>query len=316
MPPQKSAADKIADVDSENRLFAERRRLKAQAEDLASGKTTLTDQLSPEARNKLHYAWIHLTNHRAFYQSYDQLESYIAHRTLEDNAFPLKPDMMAPQNRTATNDQLLSLIEVEHDVLSVVAADPSFGNAPYPGLSAEWIAVVEAAPESFRTRVNKILEDHTVKFYLQQNSELAPVDSQEMHNEVVAPTLHLLHSQPQFAAAEAAYQKALAELRVRDAGDAITDAGVALQEVLTALGCEGNALGDLFKSARKTGLLKGKDTPLTEAIGRTGDWVAAMRNQGEAHKGNPEVDMPDAWMVVHVVGALIRRLSEAGGAET
>ena len=89
----------------------------------------------------------------------------------------------------------------------MVAADPSFGNAPYPGLSAEWIAVVEAAPENFRTRVNKILEDHIVKFYLQQNSELAPVDSQEMHNEVVAPTLHLLHSQPQFADAEAASRK-------------------------------------------------------------------------------------------------------------
>ena len=72
-------------------------------------------------------------------------------------------------------------------------------------------------------------------------------------------------------------------------------------------------LGDLLKSARKIGLLKGKDTPLTEAIGRTVDWVAAMRNQGEAHKGNPDVDMSDAWMVVHVVGALIRRLSDAAG---
>ena len=102
-------------MDSENRLFAERRRLKGQAEDLASGKTALTDQLSPEARNKLRYAWIHLTNHRAFYRSHNQLKSYIAHRTLEDLAFPLKPDMMAPPSRSATNDQLLSLIEVEHE---------------------------------------------------------------------------------------------------------------------------------------------------------------------------------------------------------
>ena len=183
-------------------------------------------------------------------------------------------------------------------------------------MSAEMYETIESAPERFRQEVNRIFLAHIVGFHLHQNSHLVPIDSHEMHTAVVEPTLYLLHSQPQFAAAEAAYQKALAELRVRDAGDAITDAGVALQEVLTALGCEGNALGDLLKSARKIGLIQGKDTPLTETIGRTVDWVASMRNQGEAHKGNPEVGMPDAWMVVHVVGALIRRLSEAGGAET
>ena len=86
----------------------------------------------------------------------------------------------------------------------------------------------------------------------------------------------------------------LKELRNRDPGDAVT----ALQDVLTGLGCTGGALGDLLKSAKNKGLLKGNDTPLTDAVCKTVDWVAAKRNQGEAHKGDPDINMSDAWMVV------------------
>ena len=69
--------------------------------------------------------------------------------------------------------------------------------------------------------------------------------------------VYLLHSQPRFAQAEVAYQNALAELRNRDAANAITDAGTALQEVLMALGCDGGSLGDLLTSAKK-GAREGK----------------------------------------------------------
>ena len=65
-----------------------------------------------------------------------------------------------------------------------------------------------------------------------------------------------------------------------------------------------------MKSAKNKGLLKGNDTPLTDAVCKTVDWVAAKRNQGEAHKGDPDINMSDAWMMVHVVGALIIRLAE------
>jgi hypothetical protein len=70
----------------------------------------------------------------------------------------------------------------------------------------------------------------------------------------------------------------LKELRNRDPGDAVTDAATALQ--------------------KNKGLLKGNDTPLTDAVCKTVDWVAAKRNQGEAHKGDPDINMSDAWMVV------------------
>ena len=66
-----------------------------------------------------------------------------------------------------------------------------------------------------------------------------------------------------------------------------------------------------MSSAKKKGLLTGADTPLTESIIKTVNWVAAKRNQGEAHRGDPDINMSDAWMMVHVVGALAIRLSEA-----
>jgi hypothetical protein len=69
-------------------------------------------------------------------------------------------------------------------------------------------------------------------------------------------------------------------------------------------------LGEILTSAKEKGLVKGTDSPLTEAIVKTVNWVAAKRNQGEAHRGDPDLNTSDAWMVVHVVGALTIRLSE------
>ena len=248
----------------------------------------------------------------------DEVENYIAYRTLRSIAVTLDPrDMQAGStavSNNATNEQLLSLLEAEHEALTRLVARLSAA-PPYPGAVPDWLQRVYNAPEDFRNEVNKILEAHAVAFYLHHNSRLVEVESHEMHDAVVAPTLYLLHRQPRFAAAEAAYQKALAELRDRDAGDAITDAATALQDVLTALGCTGGALGDLLNSAKKNGLVKGNDTPLTDVVGRTVSWVAAKRNQGEAHRGDSEIDMSDAWMLVHVVGALIIRLTEQNGVQ-
>jgi hypothetical protein len=64
--------------------------------------------------------------------------------------------------------------------------------------------------------VNRIFQAHIVAFHLHHNSRLVEVESHEMHDSVVAPTLYLLHGQPQFASAEVAYQNALKELRNRE----------------------------------------------------------------------------------------------------
>ena len=157
-------------------------------------------------------------------------------------------------------------------------------------------------PERFRDKVREILATERAAWDL-INGDMVPFESREMHVEVVAPVLTLLGGDVRFAAAETAYQKALKEIAV-DAGDAITDAARALQEMLTALGCEGNALGPLLTSAKKKGLLGPHDYKLI-------DWVSADRSEmGDAHKEGAPV-RHDAWLAVHIVGALILRL--AGG---
>ena len=293
-------------------LYAERLRREAQAKALAADEIGWTDQLDRHVRIKLGLAWDDATSGLGDREVH-YLRSAITHMAMRSLAVNLAPeDMQTHSGRS--NENLLSLIEAEHGALKQFADAASPFAGTYPSGGAWGTAIIDPAAK-FRTDVNRILEAHLVAFALHTNSRLIPVQSDEMHNAVVAPTLYLLHSQPRFAAAEAAYQKALAELRDRDAGDAITDVATALQDVLTALGCTGGALGDLLNSAKKNGLVKGNDTPLTDVVGRTVSWVAAKRNQGEAHRGDPDIDMSDAWMLVHVVGALIIRLAEQNGVQ-
>jgi hypothetical protein len=298
-------------VEYEDELYAERLRRKAQAAALAADEVRWTDQLTDDVRVKLGVVWDDVLNDTSLRNQTDALSREIGRRTLRSIAVSLRPRAMRPGDHEVTSEQLLSLIEAEHEVLKRLAADAFDGVSV--NTSPSWFEEITRAPETFRREVNQILEAHLVGLCLHDNSRLMEIASHEMHNAVVAPTLYLLHSQPRFAAAEKAYQKALDELRRRDPGDAITDAGTALQDMLKTLGCTGNALGDLLKSARNNGLIKGTDSPLTDSIERAVAWVATQRNHGEAHQGDPDVVMSDAWAVVHIVGALMIRLSDSSG---
>lgn len=72
--------------------------------------------------------------------------------------------------------------------------------------------------------------------------------------------------------------------------------------MLVSVGADGNALGPLMKDAVKRELLRRPyDAKLVE-------WVSASRSdRGDAHSSS-DASSPDAWLVVHVVGALILRL--------
>ncbi len=71
------------------------------------------------------------------------------------------------------------------------------------------------------------------------------------------------------------------------------------------------AEGETFTDARKRGLLGEHDTQLREAILKAGLWVAADRaSKGDAHPGG-SATIDDAWLIVHIVGALILRLSRS-----
>jgi hypothetical protein len=132
--------------------------------------------------------------------------------------------------------------------------------------------------------------------------------SRELHVEVVEPVLRLI-AEPGWEAVEGAYRDALRELAQGKASDAITDAATALQEALVILGATGNALGPLIKSARSGGIIAGHDHALLDVVERVATWVSADRSvNGDAHT-SASSETEDAWLTIHVVGALLLRLS-------
>lgn len=149
----------------------------------------------------------------------------------------------------------------------------------------------------------------TYKF-IEAEGQVVPLDSMELHASVVEPALALLHGKPRFADAHESYMNALKEISDDEPANAITDAGTALQQALAALGCDGKSLGPLIKDGRKKGLIAGHDEQLGSGITKFMDWVSANRSErGDGHQPGTKL-RADAWLMVHIVGALIVRLVE------
>lgn len=149
--------------------------------------------------------------------------------------------------------------------------------------------------------VNTVLREHRIGYRVVEHEVLSR-GSDELHVSVVEPALRLLIDS-RFAKAHDAYMDALKEITAGKPGDAITDVGTALQETLTALGCSGNALGPLITDAAKRGILAPHDRKIA-------DWVSADRSAtGDAHHHSVASEA-DAWLAVHVAGALIVRLAD------
>lgn len=164
--------------------------------------------------------------------------------------------------------------------------------------------------DAFANQVNAVMAEHRIAFKF-VDGELIPFSSDELLQEVVEPALRLLVG-AQFDGAHSAYLDALKEIGHGSAADAITDAGTALQECLVALGCKGNALGPLIKDAKKNGLLGSHDQGLVDGIEKFLHWASADRSTtGDAHMTTDAV-AADAWLMVHIVGALMVRLVDPG----
>jgi hypothetical protein len=160
--------------------------------------------------------------------------------------------------------------------------------------------------------IAKVIREERIAYRV-VDGQLYPFESLELHEEVVAPTIRLLAGRNDLSEVEEGYQKALKEIGT-DPADAITDAGRALQALLGIIGCEGNTVGAQLRDARKRGLLAPHDSTFAAILDKTAEWVSADRSEkGDAHK-HSQVDSDDAWFTVHVVGALILRLSS--GART
>jgi hypothetical protein len=270
-------------------LFSERKRQAAIADREANGESLWSSELRPEVRVKV---------------------TKILEAVLKVDTWRGQDDWgaIAARVRFARGvDQLAGIQDPERDIkralrdgdLSLVA----------DVLEATLGHVDDDDAQVVREATNDVLASHRVAFEL-VGSEAVEFESREMHVEVVRPTLTLLGGDRRFVAVESAYQSALHELGdAASAADAITDAGTALQEMLRALGCEGNAIGPLLKSARTKGLLASSDQALERSLAGAIDWVAADRSTtGDAHNATPAL-REDAWLTVHIVGALILRLA-------
>lgn len=157
--------------------------------------------------------------------------------------------------------------------------------------------------------INAAFSAHRVAFK-SVDFEFVPFESDALHHDVVEPALRLLITEDH-KDAHASFLAALKQIAAGDAGNAITDAGSALQHVLEDLGCTGNTLGALWKDAKKRRLVGGHDENLHDGISKFMEWSSADRNTtGDAHK-NSTASLSDAWLMVHVTGALILRLTDS-----
>jgi len=281
-------------------LYGERKRQREMAEAEARGKSFWTTSFNQKLRTRLMYAA------REAVGGYDDiLLERARYLILKEGDYPAGFLHRYGGNVTPAEDFAAHFTECSDEVMptaieAMAAAMKSFGTQ---GLSY-FIPAFDA--DAFGREVHQILEQERVAFDFIRD-EMVPLESKELHQGVVEPAMKLLHD-PTFPAAEQAYQHALGEVTKGKAGDAITDAGTALQETLTALGCKGDSLGPLIKSAKSKGLLAAHDARMTQMIQDVMHWVAADRSEkGDSHKVDAATK-EDAWFIIHVVGALIVRL--------
>lgn len=284
-------------------LFNRRKRLRERAEAEARGESFWTTSFDNKVRTKLMYA-----AQEAVKGNVAELLERARFLILKDEGRPYLhsygPNVVPAEDfydyfMKSPDDDVPTAIEALHAAIQTFGVD---------GISY-WIATYNA--EDFGREVHRILEEERIAFDFIRG-EMRPFESKELHQQVIEPVMTLLHD-PKFHKAERAYQHALEEVTGGKSGDAITDASTALQETLTALGCTGNSLGPLIKSAREKGLLAAHDARMTKGIEDVMVWVSADRSEkGDSHKADM-ASKEDAWFVIHVIGALIVRLAGASG---
>jgi hypothetical protein len=280
-------------------LFTERIRRRRQAEREAAGENLWGEAISQEARVSIAQLWeaaIDVLNSGLRTRTAEgQLASIITHSVRwSTGRQPVctTPEQLARSN--AGTPELLNVFEALYEAIESMT-------------QSAYIATMRNSPSLYEARLNEALEAHRVA-YKMINGEMMPFSGDPVHTATIEPALKLLIDR-RYERAQGAFRNALKEIQNRKPDDAITDAGTALQETLVELGCQGNSLGRLISDGRTRGLLAGHDEKLVAGIVAFLEWASADRSEkGDAHK-HSDATIDDAWLAVHVVGALIRRLA-------
>ena len=160
---------------------------------------------------------------------------------------------------------------------------------------------------AFVDTLNDILLNARVDWHFVDNRFVQRGNS-VLHAEVVKPATILLSDLPVFTAASRGFNAAISRLSEGKPDVAITDAASAVQEFFRALGVDGNSLADQINVAERKKLITKFDRHLLKPFT---DWLNSDRSEhGNAH-GHREGDVTkaDAWLAIHVAGALMIRLS-------
>lgn len=281
-------------------LYSRRKRQRERADAEARGETFWTSAFTDAVRVKILYEareaagpnWPVVAEHARYLILKDEGKTFLSNGNY--NALPDFLDYIGG----CPDDEMPGVIEAIYLGLLRYLTGGQIGPATYEPLNFD----------RYEKGIREILQEERVAFEF-SNGQMVPFESKELFQNVIRPAMQLLHD-PRFSASEAAYLDGLGEVAKGKAGDAITDAATALQEMLVALGCSGNSLGPLIKSARTKGLLKAHDERLTNAIVDVVDWVNADRTaSGDVHRAG-DAAKADAWFVIHIVGALMVRLAD------
>ncbi len=276
-------------------LHARRRRRDELARLEAAGEVFWTDDFSEASRNRL------LLYYRDFASDFSPHGLSFARDAIlrdEGRLYLAKPQSSSQQDMasfllTCDSNMMPTVVEALHLSLT-------YGNRyPQPPHGAQHL---------FAHGVKIVLREHRIAYDFIEG-KMIEMESQELHHEVVVPVLRLLSGRSGWEPVESAYQDALGELGRGASADAITDAGTALQQALERLGCDGNALGPLIRSAKAKGLLGKHDENLIAGVERFLQWSSAERSNGGDSHHSAESSLDDAWLMVHIVGALILRLT-------
>lgn len=271
-------------------LHRRRQRVKTLVEAEAAGQSFWTKQVSEAVRHRLWYAIQDASAGDPY--TLDEAVSEARRLIMTDEGLPF----LSARGLRDLPDFQHYVLACDDDML------PTVIEAAYAGfIFARKRRTVLNDIKEFEEAVNLLLNEARISYELVRG-QVRDFESKELHEALVVPTLQLLSGRADLAAVETAYQHALEEISNIEYADAITDAGTALQEMLKTLGCQGNQLDPLAKSALGKKLITGYDLKLV-------DWVAADRStKGDAHNAQPAT-RDDAWFAVHVVGAFILRLA-------
>lgn len=272
------------------------------AEREAAGESLWTERLNLTARNKLAACVRNLLWDDMHGPGVPTLLSAITQDV---------SDAAGVKSRAGEIPELFGRQDVDDFVDSI--RDPDEHTAVIFGLIEglwRWEAVVDeefvkrgpGARQLFQERITEILEDHRIGFAF-INGKFLPRSGSVADREILIPAVEFLTGDPRFADADAEYCEALDAIQHRQPDEAITKACTALQSALAALGCDDDKLSTQVALAAGKGLFAKHDKPLQ-------GWLIADRgNFGSAHPGDRPAAREDAWLAVHVVGAIILRLS-------